>query len=138
MRYPLPLADTRRILCVFPAYTPSFGTFSHAYRLMRRVRAFMPPQGLLLIAAYLPEPWQVRFIDENIAPASAEDFAWADVVLVSGMHIQAPQIRDIHARAKAAGKVDGARRAVGVGRARNVSGASTICMSARSATPPTS
>jgi radical SAM superfamily enzyme YgiQ (UPF0313 family) len=72
---------------------------------MGRVRAFMPPQGLLLIAAYLPALWAVRFRDENIAPASADDFAWADIVLVSGMHIQAPQIHDIAARGKAAGKV---------------------------------
>jgi radical SAM superfamily enzyme YgiQ (UPF0313 family) len=94
----------RRILCVFPAYTPSFGTFAHAYKLIPGVRAFMPPQGLLLIAAYLPERWPVRFIDENIAPATAADFAWADVVLASGMHIQAPQLRDIHRRAQNAGK----------------------------------
>ena len=105
MRYPLTTRNTRRILCVFPAYAPSFGTFSHAYHLFGRVRAFMPPQGLLLIAAYMPEPWPVRFIDENIAPASAEDLAWADAVFVSGMHIQAPQIHDIARRAKAAGKV---------------------------------
>jgi radical SAM superfamily enzyme YgiQ (UPF0313 family) len=95
----------RRILCVFPRYTASFGTFNHAYRLMRGVRAFMPPQGLLLIAAYVPATWQVRFIDENIRPATAAEFAWADVVMVSAMHIQAPQVRHIHARAKAAGKV---------------------------------
>jgi hopanoid C-2 methylase len=105
LRYPLTTSNTRRILCLFPAYTPSFGTFSHAYHLFGRVRAFMPPQGLLLIAAYMPEPWAVRFIDENIAPASAEDLAWADAVFVSGMHIQAPQIHDIARRAKAAGKV---------------------------------
>jgi len=90
---------------VFPAYSPSFGTFSHAYPLVWGVRAFMPPQGLLVIAAYLPERWQVRFIDENLAPAGPADFAWADIVLVSGMHIQAPQIRDIFARAKAAGAI---------------------------------
>ncbi len=105
MRCPVNVVNRRRVLCVFPAYTPSFGTFSHAYRLMRRVRAFMPPQGLLLIAAYLPESWSVRFIDENIAAAREADFAWADVVMVSGMHVQRPQIRDIAARAKAAGKV---------------------------------
>lgn len=64
----------------------------------------MPPQGLLLIAAYLPSTWQVRFIDENIARANGADFTWADVVLVSGMHVQAPQIHDIARRAKAAGK----------------------------------
>jgi len=105
MRCSLDITSTRRVLCVFPAYTPSFGTFSHAYRLMGRVRAFMPPQGLLLIAAYLPASWPVRFIDENIAPARPADFAWADVVMVSGMHIQAPQIHDIATRAQAAGTI---------------------------------
>jgi radical SAM superfamily enzyme YgiQ (UPF0313 family) len=105
LRFPLSTSTTRRILCVFPAYAPSFGTFSHAYHLFGRVRAFMPPQGLLLIAAYMPEQWPVRFVDENIRPASAADIAWADVIFVSGMHIQAPQIHDIARRAKAAGKV---------------------------------
>ncbi len=105
MRCPLSVKNKRRVLCIFPAYTPSFGTFAHAYRLMGRVRAFMPPQGLLLIAAYLTQSWQVRFIDENISPAGAADFAWADVVMVSGMHIQEPQIHDIAARAKGAGRV---------------------------------
>jgi hopanoid C-2 methylase len=105
LRFPLSTSTTRRILCVFPAYAPSFGTFSHAYHLFGRVRAFMPPQGLLLIAAYMPEQWPVRFVDENIRPASAADIGWADVVFVSGMHIQAPQIHDIARRAKAAGKV---------------------------------
>jgi hopanoid C-2 methylase len=105
LRFSLPTRNTRRILCVFPAYTPSFGTFAHAYRLMHDVRAFMPPQGLLVIAAYMPGQWPVRFIDENIEAATAADFAWADVVLISGMHIQAKQIHDIARRAKAAGKV---------------------------------
>ncbi len=105
MRCSLTTRNTRRILCVFPAYTPSFGTFSNAYPLFGRVRAFMPPQGPLLIAAYMPEHWPVRFIDENIQSASAADLAWADAVFVSGMHIQASQIHDIGRRAKAAGKV---------------------------------
>jgi hopanoid C-2 methylase len=105
MRCSVPVQQQRRVLCVFPAYSPSFGTFSHAYKLIGGVRAFMPPQGLLLIAAYLPSTWPVRFVDENIRPASAADFDWADVVLVSGMHVQGPQIRDIQVRARAAGKV---------------------------------
>jgi radical SAM superfamily enzyme YgiQ (UPF0313 family) len=94
----------RRILCVFPTYSPSFGTFDAIYGI-RGVSAFMPPQGLLLIAAYLPKHWQVRFIDENIRAAAAEDFAWAEAVLVSGMHIQRPQITDLAARAHQAGRV---------------------------------
>ena len=104
MKCPLPVRNKRRVLCVFPIYTPAFGTFQHAYKLMYRVKAFMPPQGLLLIAAYMPESWPVRFVDENITPATDADLAWADVVMVTGMHIQAEQIHDIARRAHAAGK----------------------------------
>src|SRR5438105_9589528 len=93
----------RHILCVFPRYTSSFGTFEYAYPLTDGVKAFMPPQGLLLIAAYLPANWPVRFVDENIRPATAEDFEWAEAVLVSGMHIQRQQMNDICRRAHAFG-----------------------------------
>src|SRR5207237_6253358 len=58
----------RRILCVFRRYAPSFGTFQYAYPLMDGVRAFMPPQGVLVVAAYLPQAWEVRLVDENIRP----------------------------------------------------------------------
>jgi hopanoid C-2 methylase len=105
VRYSIPVRNRRRVLCVFPHYTPSFGTFNHAYKLMKGVRAFMPPQGLLLIAAYMPQGWPVRFIDENIRKATAADFEWADVVVASGMHVQADQIHNIAERAHAAGKV---------------------------------
>ncbi|HMD03308.1 MAG TPA: cobalamin-dependent protein, partial [Candidatus Baltobacteraceae bacterium] len=65
----------------------------------------MPPQGILVIAAYLPANWDVRFLDENVRAARAADFDWAEVVLVSGMHIQRSQIDDINARAHARGRV---------------------------------
>ncbi|HEX4860815.1 MAG TPA: radical SAM protein, partial [Rhizomicrobium sp.] len=93
----------RRALLVFPRYTPSFGTFEYAFPLVG-AKAFMPPQGLLTIAAALPDSWQIRFIDENLRAAKAKDFAWAEVVFVSGMHIQRGQINDINRRAHAAGR----------------------------------
>ncbi|HUB65829.1 MAG TPA: B12-binding domain-containing radical SAM protein [Methylocella sp.] len=95
----------RNILCVFPRYAPSFGTFEYAYPLTDGVRAFMPPQGLLVIAAVLPKTWSIRFVDENLRQAGADDFAWADAVFVSGMHIQRHRMADICQRAHAAGKV---------------------------------
>jgi hopanoid C-2 methylase len=104
MRSPLQTTHERRILCIFPAYAPAFGTFTHAFRLVG-AKAFMPPQGILLIANYLPASWPVRFIDENMHAAQAADFAWADVVFVTGMHIQAAEIHDICRRAKSCGKV---------------------------------
>jgi hopanoid C-2 methylase len=94
----------RKILCVSPAYSPSFGTFENAYALRGTTRAFMPPQGLLAIAAYLPKHWEVRFVDENIRRASDRDIAWAEAVFVSGMHVQRANILDINARAHAQGK----------------------------------
>src|SRR5579885_2281694 len=101
-----PTAHSRRkILCVFPAYSPSFGTFENAYSLRGTTRAFMPPQGLLVVASYLPASWEVRFVDENIRPATDREFAWADAVLVSGMHVQRAQILDINRRAHAQDKI---------------------------------
>ncbi len=94
----------RRILCIFPRYAPSFGTFHHAYPLMDGVRAFMPPQGILVVAAYLPEAWEVRLVDENVQPASAQELGWADAVFVSGMHVQKSEIKALAQRARALGK----------------------------------
>jgi radical SAM superfamily enzyme YgiQ (UPF0313 family) len=105
MKSQVRVRHVRRILCVFPRYAPSFGTFQHAYELTDGVRAFMPPQGILVAAAYLPERWEVRLIDENIRPATEEEFAWADAVFVSGMHVQKEAIRDIARRAREAGSM---------------------------------
>jgi radical SAM superfamily enzyme YgiQ (UPF0313 family) len=104
MRTPFRARHRRRILCVFPRYVPSFGTFQHAYPLMDGVRAFMPPQGILVVAAYLPEAWGVRFVDENIRPATAEELAWCDAVFVSGMHVQKDEIDALAWRARSFGK----------------------------------
>jgi hopanoid C-2 methylase len=102
MRTPYVPSARRRILCVYPAYARSFGTFQHAYPFFGgRVRAFMPPQGLLAVAAYAPAAWEVRFVDENSRAATDADFRWADAVFVSGMHIQRAQIQDITRRAHA-------------------------------------
>ena len=105
MRTPYRPVNRRRVLCVYPTYARSFGTFQHSYPFFGgRVRAFMPPQGLLAVAAYLPKAWDVRFVDENSRRATDEDLAWADVVFVSGMHVQRPEIHDVIRRAQACGR----------------------------------
>jgi radical SAM superfamily enzyme YgiQ (UPF0313 family) len=105
MRTPYAPSTSRRVLCVYPEYARSFGTFQHAYPFFGgRVRAFMPPQGLLAVAAYLPASWEVRVVDENSRRAEPEELRWADVVFVSGMHVQRAQIHDVIARAHGAGR----------------------------------
>lgn len=65
----------------------------------------MPPQGILVVAAYLPEAWEVRFVDENVRPCTRKDYQWADVVITSGMHIQRERINNINRLAHQAGKI---------------------------------
>ena len=94
----------RRVLLVFPRYAKSFGTFDHAFALLG-VRAFMPPQGILLIAALLPRQWEIKFVDENVRPVRSDELDWADVVFLSGMHVQRLRINELNQRAHHAGKL---------------------------------
>ncbi|MGJ0393601.1 MAG: B12-binding domain-containing radical SAM protein [Methylocystis sp.] len=98
------IGPPRRILCIFPLYEPSLGSLEYAYDITGTLRAFMPPQGLLVVAAALPAGWEARFIDENVTPAKGRDFKWADAVFVSGMHVQRRQIDGIRRRAHIYGK----------------------------------
>src|SRR5437899_10534225 len=105
MRTPYVPARARRILCVYPRYAKSFGTFQYSYPFFGgRVRAFMPPQGLLTIAAYLPESWDVRFVDENVRDVTDEDLRWCDAVFLSSMHVQKKHVLGLCDRAHAFGK----------------------------------
>ncbi len=104
-RTPTRKGPARRILCVFPQYARSFGTLHHAYPLHGRARAFMPPQGLLVVAGAIPDAWEVRFVDENLGRASDEDYEWADAVFITGMHVQRERIREVNAAAHRHGLV---------------------------------
>ena len=97
--------NRRRVLCVSPRYANSFGTFDHAFPLMGGVKAFMPPQGLLLIAGLIPPGWDVKFVDENIREVTEAELHWADVVFLSGMHIQRDHIHDLTGRVRAHGRI---------------------------------
>ncbi|WP_028812498.1 cobalamin-dependent protein [Streptomyces flavidovirens] len=98
------MSKPRKTLCVSPRYARSFGTFDHAFPLIG-VKGFMPPQGILVVAAWLPSHWQVRVIDENVRAVSDEDLRWADAVFVSGMHVQRHRINTLTRRAQAQGKL---------------------------------
>ncbi|HET7328168.1 MAG TPA: DUF4070 domain-containing protein [Nocardioidaceae bacterium] len=92
----------RRVLCVFPRYAQSFGTFDHAFPLVG-VSAFMPAQGILTVASYLPADWEIRFVDENVRAVEDDDLGWAEVVFLTGMHVQRGWIEQLARRAQAAG-----------------------------------
>ncbi len=74
-------------LLIYPEFPDTFWSFKHALKFLGK-RAAQPPLGLMTVAALLPEAWKKRVVDTNVERLRDCDLAWADVALVSGMHIQ--------------------------------------------------
>jgi radical SAM superfamily enzyme YgiQ (UPF0313 family) len=55
------------------------------------------------VAALLPEGWNKRLVDMNVERLKDADLAWADVVLLSGMHIQQEDLLATVRRCRARG-----------------------------------
>ncbi len=81
-------------------------TFFSLPRVVQRTgfKSVMPPLSLLTVAALLPRAWQVRLVDLNIETMTDEMWAWADMVLLSGMIIHRHSLTALIREAKARGK----------------------------------
>jgi len=97
-----------RVLLVNPEFPDSYWSGKHSLPLARR-RSFLPPLGLITVAALLPREWDCRLIDLNIEPLTDDDLLGADVVMLTGMLVQRPSLHEILARCR---KLD-VRTAVG-------------------------
>ena len=66
-----------KALLVYPAHLPqTYWSFSGALPYIER-RAALPPLSLVTLAAMLPEHWDLRLIDMNVAPLRDADLLWA-------------------------------------------------------------
>lgn len=91
-----------RVLLIYPEFPDTFWSFKHALPFVRK-RASLPPLGLLTVAALLPEAWEKRLVDVNVAPLKKQDLQWADLAFVGAMTVQRESAHEIIARCKAAG-----------------------------------
>ncbi|HUN80717.1 MAG TPA: B12-binding domain-containing radical SAM protein [Phycisphaerae bacterium] len=91
------------ILLVWPAYPPTFWSFSHVLPFISKKAAY-PPLGLVTIAAMMPGDWSFRVVDLNCRRLSDADLEWADYVMISAMIVQEESSRKVAARASALGK----------------------------------
>ena len=89
-------------LLIYPKFPNTYWSFKHALTFQGK-RAAQPPLGLMTVAALLPKHWQKRLIDANVERLRESDLAWADVVLVSGMHVQQEHLVSIVERCHARG-----------------------------------
>ncbi|MGO9340041.1 MAG: B12-binding domain-containing radical SAM protein [Terracidiphilus sp.] len=89
-------------LLVYPEFPETYWSFKHALKFVGK-RAAQPPLGLMTIAALLPAAWNKRLVDTNVERLRDRDLAWADVVMLSGMHIQREPLLAIVERCHALG-----------------------------------
>jgi radical SAM superfamily enzyme YgiQ (UPF0313 family) len=89
-------------LLIYPQFPDTYWSFKHALKFLGK-RAAQPPLGLMTVAALLPHSWQKRLVDTNVERLRDRDLDWADVVLLSGMHIQREPLLEIVDRCRARG-----------------------------------
>jgi radical SAM superfamily enzyme YgiQ (UPF0313 family) len=92
-----------RVLLVHPWIPTTYWGFQYSLRIIAK-GASLPPLGLITLAALLPGSWRLRLVDLNLHPLRDEDILWADAVLVGGMLLQAPSMREVIARARRLGR----------------------------------
>ena len=92
-----------KVLLLYPQMPMSF--FSYA-KVVHRMgcKALFPSLSLLTVAALLPREWQLRLVDLNVEPVTDRLWAWAEMVMISGMMIQGPNMLALIREAKARGK----------------------------------
>ncbi len=88
---------------IYPVFPTSFWSFEKAVKNVGK-KAFMPPLGLVTVAAMLPQEWKFRLRDCNIERVSESDWEWAEIILMSGMIAQKEDFLEQIREAKRRGK----------------------------------
>ena len=92
-----------KALLVYPLFPKSFWSLESSIALVGR-KAFVPPLGLITVAALLPQHWELRLVDCNVRELTDADWDWADVVILSGMIVQKTDLLAKIEEAKCRGK----------------------------------
>ncbi len=98
-----PLGPGIKVLMIWPRFPASFWSFAKIMEILPK-RAIHPPLGLLTVAALCPKSWELRLIDRAVEDLQDSDIEWADLVMMSGMHVQKDDIHALLRRARALGK----------------------------------
>ena len=98
-----PLGPNLKVLMVWPKFPPSFWGFEGVLEMIPEA-AMTPPLGLITVAALCPPTWSMRLLDSAFEELRDEDLHWADLVMVSAMHAQRVDARNVLRRARALGR----------------------------------
>lgn len=73
-----------KILLLYPVFRKSFWSFEKTIAMVGK-KAFMPPLGLITIAAILPREWEFKLVDRNAREVTSEEWDWADLAISQQM-----------------------------------------------------
>ena len=85
------------ILLINPEVPDTFWGLKNTLKFVSK-RSFLPPLGLLTVAAMLPEGWSKKLVDVNTSKLKDCDIRWADYVFITAMFVQRESADNIIAR----------------------------------------
>jgi radical SAM superfamily enzyme YgiQ (UPF0313 family) len=98
-----PLGPNLKALMVWPKFPPSFWGFEGVLDMLPE-SAMTPPLGLITLAALCPAGWNLRLMDRAFEEVTDADILAADLILVSSMHAQRADAREILSRSRLLGR----------------------------------
>jgi radical SAM superfamily enzyme YgiQ (UPF0313 family) len=93
-----------KALLIYPVFPKSFWSFERTIQLIGR-KTFLPPLGLITVAALLPQDWEMKLVDRNIRNVTEAEWEWADIIILSGMIVQKSDLLAQIQEAKRRGKL---------------------------------
>lgn len=92
-----------KALLLYPLFPKTFWSYD-AFMKMVGLKAFIPPLGIITVAALLPQEWEIRFRDRNVNCETDQDWEWCDLVILSAMLAQKDDFLDQIKKAVKLGK----------------------------------
>ncbi len=92
-----------KALLLYPCFPQTFWSYDR-FMEMANLKAFIPPLGIITVAALLPQDWEIRFYDRNVNPETDADWDWCDLVILSAMLAQRDDFHHLIRKAVQAGK----------------------------------
>jgi radical SAM superfamily enzyme YgiQ (UPF0313 family) len=92
-----------KALLLWPILPNSFWSYQETLDLAG-LKSTNPPLGAITIAAMLPQDWEIRLCDRNVAPETDADWEWCDLAIISAMIVQKDDFGSLIQQAKSMGK----------------------------------
>jgi radical SAM superfamily enzyme YgiQ (UPF0313 family) len=94
---------TVKALLLYPLFPKTFWSYDR-FMEMADLKAFIPPLGIITVAALLPKEWEIRFYDRNVNLETDADWAWCDIMILSAMMVQKQDFHGLIRKAVQLGK----------------------------------